>query len=133
MGADEIDFLDRESHAENPSSDGSVTLSWSGDGNEIVLEQSAEITFASPVVRYEGTDRSSAIGGLPEGTHYFRIRSAEGGEWSDPLAIEVVFLERSRLALLLAMGGIVVAMTIGAIVIGFFRTRERNRERKGGS
>jgi len=125
LGADGIDFDDRESFADSVSNDGAVRLSWSlTEGQEVRLEQSADPGFEDPVLRYTGADSASVLTGLPEGIHYFRLRLADSERWSEPLAVEVRFVSRERLFLLLGAGAVVVAMTVGAILVGFFKTRE---------
>lgn len=102
-----------------------MRLSWSDPGGRPVrLEQADGPGFEAPALRYEGPDPASVITGLPEGVHYFRIGFADAEAWSDPLAVEVRFLPRGRLYLLLGLGAIVVAMTVGAIVRGSADTRE---------
>lgn len=124
MGSDRIDFADRESYADSPSSDGSVSLSWEKDESlSIVVEQAADAAFTDPKVRYEGTDTGTVLTGLPEGMHYFRIRSSGESEWSEPLEMKVEFFERRKLALLLGIGGVVVIATIGSVIVGFLRTK----------
>lgn len=65
------------------------------------------------------------ISGLAEGTHYFRVYAADsptpGGS---ALKISVEFFPRNQLFLLLSIGGLVVASTIGVIIFGYFQTRD---------
>lgn len=111
------------------SEDGTITLSWtpSVQGAIVELEQSPDTDFTSSTIRYEGADPGSVITGLPEGTHFFRIRAIETadrpGPWSDPLKVTVTFMDRGALLLLLSLGGSVVVLTVGAILAGHVRTR----------
>ncbi len=90
-----------------------------------VLEQSSSGVFEESSVRYEGTDASSVLSGLAEGTHYFRIGSKEGDSVSKPLAVRVEFFPRDKLVLLLVFGAVVVLATIGAIIMGSITTRKK--------
>ncbi len=103
-----------------------MTLKWSNPRNEVVaLEQSANESFEPFVVRYEGNDASSVLSGLAEGRHYFRVGASGEEPRSEPLAIEVKFFPRDQLAWLLGIGGVVVVLTIGAIIAGAAQNREK--------
>lgn len=91
----------------------------------MVLEQGVDADFTTPVVRYTGRDVSSVLSGLSEGGHYFRIGSKDGRRWSAPVKVNVAFFPRDRLVLLLVLGGIVVLSTIGAILVGYAKTKNR--------
>lgn len=109
------------------SSDGTITLTWPepAPAHRVELEQAPTVSFVAPFVRYRGRDTGSVLTGLAEGSHYFRLRlvdaAGEAGAWSEPIAAEVVFMDRGHLFWLLSLGGIVATMTMGAIVIGHFR------------
>jgi len=101
-------------------------LKWSNpDEIETVLEQGLDAEFTSPVARYTGRDVSSVLSGLAEGDHYFRIGVKDGGKWSAPVKVKVEFFPRDRLVLLLVLGGVVVLSTIGAILVGYAKTKNR--------
>ena len=101
-------------------------MRWSDPGEiEIVLEQGRDAAFATPVARYTGRDVSSVLSGLAEGDHYFRVGSKDGGKWSAPVKVTVEFFPRDRLVLLLVLGGVVVLSTIGAILVGYAKTKNR--------
>ena len=108
------------------SKDGTVVLEWSADGNEVELQQAAGPEFKDAVTRYKGGDSASALTGLAEGVHWFRIRGAGNTPWSKPLQVEVDFVPNRTLLIYLSLGGLVVLLTVGAIVGGFLRTVERS-------
>lgn len=109
------------------SNDGTVDLAWTGDAPSFELQQAEDAAFATARTRYLGPDTASVITGLREGSYYFRVREIpeEGtaGEWSAPLLIEVDYMNRARLFLLLGTGAFVASLTIGAIAHGFFKNR----------
>ncbi len=112
------------------SEDGTVTLAWPAPAlmTRVELQQSDRADFADFSIRYLGRDAGSVITGLPEGAHYFRLRAlnelGEGSAWSEPLQVNVQFMDRGHLFGLLSLGGAVVLLTIGAIVTGFLRHRD---------
>ena len=113
------------------SDDGTINLYWLEDrpatGLSYLLEQSNEPAFTNAHVRYQGPDTASVLTGLREGNYYFRVREidADGTQsaWSEPLAVEVHYLDRSTLILLLSIGAIVAGSTIVAIITGFLKNR----------
>ncbi len=74
--------------------------------------------------RYQGAGRASIRSGLAAGIHQFRVRAIDSsgavGPWSGDLAVNVTYMEKRRLRMLLILGGLVVLATIGAIVHGHF-------------
>ncbi len=120
------DFSNREAVEKSVSNDGTVVLEWSMGGREVELQQAAGPEFDNAVTRYNGSDSASALTGLAEGVHYFRIRDAEGVQWSEPLRAEVDFVSNRTLVIYLLSGGLVVVLTVGAIVTGYLRTVERS-------
>jgi len=126
LGTAAIDFTNREELEDEISADGAVSLGWKGEaGKPVALEQGDAGTFENAVIRYQGLDSGAVLTGLPEGIHYFRVGTAGTGEWSPPLSIEVKFIDRSTLFLLLGVGGLVACMTIGAIISGHFRIKRK--------
>lgn len=130
MGAGEIDFSNREALSEAPSDDGSITLLWEKPETlEVVVEQADSPDFENAVVRYRGADSASVLTGLQGGVYYFRIAEAGAAEagadrWSDPLEVRVEYIGRSRLVMLLLVGGLVVLATAGAIIGGSLLNRD---------
>lgn len=130
--ADGIDFLPELTASERRIliTEGWIELKWpdSDEDTEVELQQGIDPAFAEATIRYRGPDRGSVITGLPEGLHYFRVREvgAERGDappWSEPLTVEVVFMDRGTLFLFLAIGGVVVVLTVGAIIAGHFSSK----------
>lgn len=109
------------------SDDGTVNLEWEGEGLSYQLEQSTDPGFSPAHERYAGTDTASVLTGLGEGRYYFRVRetSATGdpGDWSEPLALEVRYMDSRTLFLLLGTGAFVATLTIAAIIRGFLKVR----------
>lgn len=117
MGADGIDFSNREAVEGSVSDNGTIKLAWTkGGAVSVELQQAAEPEFTTPTTRYRGQDAGSVLTGLPEGTHWFRLR-AEGSEvWSEPLEVKVAFVSRRTLFLLLGIGLVVVVATVVTII-----------------
>ena len=128
---DFADFLIADSRAVD-SSDGKVSLQWAPPAAEsqVELQQAPSSSFTEPVTRHTGSEEGSVLTGLAEGSHFFRLRTLDPtgrpGPWSEALEVRVVFMNRGQLSLLLVLGGVVVVMTIGAILSGHLRTRSNN-------
>ncbi len=123
MVAGEVDFSNHDDFGGSPSDNGAITLKWEHpSGTEVEVQQSEEVTFAKATTRYKGGDPASVITGLPEGSHFFRIRQVDGA-WSPPLEVRVEFFPRPKLFLLLGIGGVVVVATIATIVLGALKSR----------
>lgn len=134
-GADNIDFSNRNSFADEPSADGAITLKWEIAGDrEVEVQQSHGVEFSDPVQRYQGADPATVLTGLAEGAHYFRIRETgvSEGPWSAPLQVTVEFFPRQRLFMFLGLGSVVVLATIGSIIGGFLQVRRREKTVAGG-
>ncbi|WP_411825916.1 hypothetical protein [Luteolibacter sp. AS25] len=115
------------SEALTENNEGVVSLVWSSKPSEsgqiFELEQSGDSDFGDETVnRYTGPDLGSVLTGFPEGEYHFRVRSAEpAGDWSEPVAVEIKFMERSRVLWLMAVGVVVFLATIGTLLAGHFR------------
>jgi hypothetical protein len=123
-----------------------VSLSWSIEGEEeptngprpvFTLQQSESPDFSEARTLYEGRDRTSFRGGLPEGEVYFRVRAAvdDGppGEWSRPLQVRVAYQSMRDAVLLFGVGGIVVLATLILVVAGSRKDREEARREEASS
>ena len=116
-------FSNHDNLSNSVISDGAITLEWNSEGI-IVLEHARSKEFAKPWLRYRGDDQSSVLTGLAEGEHFFRIKE-EGEEtsWSKVLPIQVEFVDLTLMYFLLAVGGAVSLLTVGAIIQGSRKTK----------
>ncbi len=108
--------------AEQVTDEGKVALRWSGDA-PFILQRSPEPGFSAPKVLYEGPEQATYITGLTEGEWFFRTGDASG-VWSEPVRVEVRYVERGRVITLMFTGGIVFVATVGAVIQGYWRNRE---------
>lgn len=92
------------------------------------MEQSGDKSFEQYITRYEGLDDGSVLSGLAEGPHFFRIGPKDSEVRSEVVSVEVKFFRRDHLFLLLGAGGIVVCLTIGAIIGGAIRHQKEEVE-----
>lgn len=109
--------------------DGKIVLDYSKEPDAVIeLHQAPTAGFSESRVRYRGADSATVLTGLAEGDYYFRIRAVdEGGEqpWSNVVHVDVEYMDRNQLWVLLVTGFTVVALTAGAILIG---SRRANAE-----
>lgn len=111
------------------NTEGVVTLMWKpaekSEGLTYELQQSATADFSSFKTRYTGPDLGSVLSGLAEGEYHFRVRVAEPqGDWSKPVAIEIKYIERWQVLLLLSVGVTVFVATIATLLAGHLRKSE---------
>jgi len=103
--------------AVRPGSDGSAPA--------YELEGARSGDFAEPMGYYSGLDERTFLSGLAEGAYFFRVRAldaeARPGEWSEVLALEVDYVERWQVNLLMLVGLLCLAATVGIIVRGSLR------------
>lgn len=85
--------------------------------------------FAEPIDYYSGLDERTFLSGLAEGAYFFRVRAldanvaeAHPGEWSEVMAVEVDYVDRWKVNLLMLVGLLCLAVTVGIIVRGSLRT-----------
>lgn len=73
-----------------------------------------------------GDDRASFVSGLPGGPMQIRVRAVtrdgRTGPWSPPLRVEVNYPSRRTVALLMALGSLLLVATVVVIVTGHRRT-----------
>jgi hypothetical protein len=109
------------------STDGVVDLAWTRDGAS--LYQLEEQSPGAPDFehRYAGPDASTVRSGLAEGIHRFRVRGLDAlgnpGPWSEALVVEVAYMDRGKVRLLLVLGATVVIATVVVIVHGHLSHR----------
>lgn len=120
----EPNFLDP---ASDQSPDGIVTPAWTSDlpdSAAFILEQADHPDFQNSVTRYGGPDRKSILTGLPEGTFYFRVRPKDSPDaWSETRQVEVKFIDRQSLFLLVSAGFLTVSAIFLAIFLGWKNER----------
>lgn len=90
------------------------------------LQGSRDAAFAQPVVFYTGPDDRTFLSGLAAGDYFFRVRSVGGevpGRWSEILAVEVDYVARWQVFLLVGVGLLCLVATVGIIVRGSWRMR----------
>lgn len=110
------------------STDGVVDLSWtSTEATSFELQESTPTSEGAFLPRYAGVDPSTVRTGLAEGLHGFRVRAldatGEPSAWSETLAVEVIYMDRGKVRLLLILGAVVVLSTIAVILHGHFTHR----------
>lgn len=120
-----------EKDGQRISDDGTVDLTWilpdSAEAATYELQQSSDERFTVIDPRYAGPNTASVLSGLREGDYHFRVRAVsatgEAGPWSDTLTLHVEFMDHGTLFALLGTGFVVATLTIGAIVVGFLKTK----------
>ncbi len=126
-GADarEVVFTSPEK-PQSVNTEGVVTLAWVADGEaeglEYELQQSEDANFTGAVTRYQGPDMGSVLTGFQEREYHFRVREiGPAAEWSAPVSVKITYMEKSRVILLLWLGGFVFVATVGTLLVGHFR------------
>lgn len=108
---------------------GHTRLNWSlsniqleNSSIEFELQKSNSSSFESPIIIYKGPDTASFVSGLPNGIHYYRVRSIDSNQntsaWSDPVEITVQHHSLQLAFALFAVGLIVFAATVFVVVKG---------------
>lgn len=120
------------------TNEGHATIQWSlpgasdsTEGVVFALQQARDPDFQDQRLRHRGPGQSFFVSGLREGLTYFRVRASRSeaiGPWSDPLVVEVDYPGRGSVILLLAIGCLVFAATVVAIVAGWARHRDSRGE-----
>ncbi len=80
--------------------------------------------FESSKLRYRGPDHGSVLTGFQEGSYFFRVRSEEG-LWSEVVEVNVKFIGRGYVILLMSLGGFVFVATVGTLLFGHFTQKDR--------
>lgn len=115
------------------SDEGKATLRWKsaepeapGDHRfELAYSRSAD--FADSQTRYTGPDTSTAVTGLTEGEHFYRVREVfadeRTGEWSAPLVVAVKYPAKRAVAILMGLGMFVLLATVATVLRGHVATQ----------
>jgi hypothetical protein len=132
----QVTFVEPEigaSSAPIRNSTGHIDLVWAAQGASsdtppaFELQGARSSDFAEAITYYSGLDNRSFISGLAEGAYFFRVRpldaEARPGEWSPVLALEVDYVERWQVYLLMLIGLLCLAATITIIVLGSLRSK----------
>jgi len=113
------------------SDDGTVQLVWASSGDRVSYEvrRSSGPGFEGSTLVYEGRDTATFVSGLPEGEHYFKVRSkVEGGayrDWPDKaFVLTVEYIDGRLVAVLMSAGFVTFVAIVGTIIWG-----HRNTER----
>jgi hypothetical protein len=102
---------------------GYATISWSAPKQatkqavSFELQHARNASFGDAKLRYRGPHQASMLSGLPDGTHYFRVRSlGKGGQplasWSKPASFVVAHHSRRFALTLFGMGALVFALIV---------------------
>lgn len=101
------------------SDTGEYRLSWTVDADaEVVLEEATSEDFSGARVLYEGIDAATVVSGRLDGTYHYRLRLKTDGNWSAPVAVEVVHHSAAEAFGFLALGGLVFLATAVLIISG---------------
>jgi hypothetical protein len=120
-----------EGDAEELSRAGHLGLAWKDEDvlSEYELQRAPTERFEQATTIYRGGDRGTFISGLRDGRYHFRVRGRAGADapwspWSDPKALVVRHWSIGRALGLMALGGLVFALTVAMIVVGGRRAEE---------
>ncbi len=118
LAVEAVEFASPESGS--ISEDGVVSLRWEseGDASAFELQQATQADFSNAQTRYEGPDRGSVITGLGEGSYFFRVRSADSQDWSEPVELTVQYMNMALVWTLMGVGLFVFVATVVAILRG---------------
>ena len=122
---DSVSFV-HPAETESRSNDGTISLTWQGgspDSATYILERSANPEFSSAIQLYQGKDTARYVTGLPEGSHFFRIRTTSDtikptGESSPTIKVVVDYVSPKLVWSLLVLGLIALAAIVTAIGSG---------------
>lgn len=115
------------------ANEGHLRFTWATDsalpvGATYVFQRSRSPEFMDPVELYRGPDKGTHVSGLAGGTYYFRVylEDASGaGPYGPILAVEVDYVDRARVTILMLVGFIVFLCTVGMVIGGHLRTRSK--------
>lgn len=80
---------------DNPDGDGTYVVEWKDSTGALTytLEEDNDPGFASPTLRYAGSDSEFEVTGQPGGEWYYRVKAGNGGgdgPWSNTVSVKVV-------------------------------------------
>lgn len=97
------------------------------------LEKSTKPTFKIPSQIYMGYDKGTFISGLPEGTHYFRVRAVKDKTeiltgWSKPIQVDVEYQSKTLTISLMISGGVIFLAIVLVVLVGNHLKRKEEGE-----
>lgn len=111
--------------------EGAFLLKWeAGDSTDLaafVVEHARDAEFTDLIVRFEGRDRAHFVSGMARGDHWFRVAALnESGERvavSEPVQVATSYIAMSTVWTLIAIGSVVLAITVASVVTGHARNK----------
>ncbi|MEJ2621725.1 MAG: fibronectin type III domain-containing protein [Candidatus Thiodiazotropha sp.] len=105
------------------STDGKTTLSWDlPEGASVEVESSLDNNFVKPTPLYQGSDRSTVLTGLSDGSYHFRARFVRQNgaisPWGASVNLLVEHHSLTKAMVFFAIGAVVFAATLLLIILG---------------
>ncbi|MCG7913223.1 MAG: fibronectin type III domain-containing protein [Candidatus Thiodiazotropha weberae] len=105
------------------STDGKATLSWElPEGASVEVESSLDDRFVNVVPLYQGSDRSTVLTGLSDGSYHFRARiTHQNGAispWGEPVSLLVEHHSLVKAVSFFVIGAVVFVATLLLIILG---------------
>ena len=103
------------------ASAGFYRLMWETHAEDVELQEATDPDFRNVTMPYRGPDRATVISGKPDGTWYYRVRTADGahaGPWSRAVAVTVAHHSLARALMFLSLGVVVFVATATMIIRG---------------
>ena len=110
------------------STDGKATLSWDiPQGARVEVESSLDNRFINVTTLYQGSDRSTVLTGLSDGSYHFRVRAVHQNgaisPWSEPVNLLVEHHSLVKAMSFFVIGAVVFVATLWLIILGARRHR----------
>lgn len=110
------------------STDGKATLSWKlPEGASVEVESSLDNRFGNTVSLYQGSDRSTVLTGLSDGSYHFRARIVHQNgaisPWGEPVNLLVEHHSLTKAMSFFAIGAVVFVATLLLIILGARRAQ----------
>jgi len=107
------------------SSEGFYQLRWEAE-EPVRLVEARSPGFVDAETLYTGSDSAHVVSGKPDGSFYYRLESAEGGQvLSEPVMVTVRHHSLGRALAFFAIGAIVFVSTLGLIAFSSSGSDER--------